>query len=169
MSKNSEEAMQLVGVATNEISSTLDYFFSQVPVSQRAALERLIERLAILPGFVGLKSGIDPEPILRRAIANLHVTDQALAGPGEAAPRIDPVVNPMNADELNAEAEPLREAVRQMALAGVPPEQAAIVLMTFAAQILLQVSGGDCRHVSLALSAFAGTVDKGRFDQKNVM
>ena len=169
MSKKPEEAMNLVGAFCEEVSQLLHLFFSQVSVSQRAALERLMERLAILPGFVGLKSGIDPEPILRRAIANLHVTDQAMTGCGEEAPRIPHAVNPMDADELNAEAEPLREAVRQMALAGVPPEQAAIVLMTFAAQILLQVSGGDCRRVALAISAFAGAVDKGRFDLRNVM
>lgn len=169
MSKKSEDAMQLVGVVSNEISSILDYFFSQVSVSERAALERLIERVAMLPGFVGLKSGIDPEPIMRRAIANLHVTDQAMTGPGEIAPRIPHAVNPMDADDLNAEAEPLREVVRQMALAGVPPEQAAMVLLTFAAQILLQSADGNNRAVSLAIWAFAAQVDKGQIDRKYVM
>lgn len=169
MSKNSEEAMQLVGLASTELSELLNYFFSQVPVPERAAIERLSERVAKAAVFVAMKGHLDPAPILHRELAALHVTDQALAGPGEAAPRIDPAVSPMDAAELNAEAEPLREAVRQMALAGVPAEQAAMVLMTFAAQILLQVTGDDFRATSLAISAFAGAVDKGRFDQHNVM
>lgn len=161
MSKKSDEALQLVGVASSELSEILDYFFSQVSVSERQAIERLSERLAKASVFVALKGHLDPAPILHRELAALHVTGQAMTGPGEVVPRIGPAVNPMDADALNAEAEPLREAVRQMALAGVPPQQAAMVLLTLAAQILLQVSGGDFRATSLAISAFAGTVDKG--------
>lgn len=169
MSKKTEEAMQLVGVASNEISSILDYFFSQVPVSERAALERLIERVAMLPGFVGLKSGIDPEPIMRCAIANLHVTDQAVTSPGEAAPRIPIPVARLTKTELDQSSEPAQELIRQMALAGVPGSQTAMILMTLAAKLLLQDAGANHRAVALLISAFAAQVDKGQIDPQYVM
>lgn len=169
MSKKSEEALQLVGLASTELSELLNYFFSQVPVSERAAIERLSERVAKAAVFVAMKGHLDPALILQRELAAMHITDQAMTGPGEVAPRIGPAVNPMDADDLNAESEPLREAVRQMALAGVPPEQAAMVLLTFAAQILLRSAEGNNRAVSLAISAFAAEVDKGQIDPKCVM
>ncbi|NGQ93469.1 hypothetical protein G5V65_21590, partial [Rhodobacter sp. HX-7-19] len=162
VSKKPEQAMQLVGVASSELSEILDYFFSQIPASERAAIERLSERLAKAAVFVAMKAHLDPAAILHRELAALHVTDQAMDGPGEAAPRIPHAIHPMSEDEINQLAAPLREAVRQLALSGVPGVQAAGVLMTFAAQILMQESGGDFRATSLAMSAFAGAVDKGR-------
>lgn len=167
MSKKSEEAMQLVGVATNELSEILEYFFSQVPVSDRQAIERLSERMAKAAVYVAMKGHLDPAPILQRELATLHVTDQALVGPGEVAPRITHAIHPMSEEEIDQLAAPLREAVRQLALSGVPGVQAAGVLMTFAAQILMQESGGDFRATSLAISAFAGAVDKGRSIRPN--
>lgn len=167
MSEKSEKAMQLVGVASSELSEILDYFFSQVPVSERPAIERLSERVAKAAVYVAMKGRLDPAPILHRELAALHVTDQAIAGPGEIAPRIPHAINPMSEEEIDQLAAPLREAVRQLALSGVPGVQAAGVLMTFAAQILMQESGGDFRATSLAISAFAGAVDKGRSIRPN--
>lgn len=167
MSKKSEEALQLVGLASTELSELLNYFFSQVPVSERQAIERLSERVAKAAVFVAMKGHLDPAPILQRELAALHITDQAMTGPGEVAPRIPHAVRPMSEEEIDQLAAPLRESVRQLALSGVPGVQAAGVLMTFAAQILMQESGGDFRATSLAISAFAGAVDKGRSIRPN--
>lgn len=162
MSKKTDEAMALVGVASNEISEILKYFFSQVQPSERAAVERLAQRIAKASTYTAMKAGLDPEMILRAELASLHITDQALSGCGEEAPRIPPVINPMSDEEIDQLAAPLREVVRQLALSGVPGVQAAGVLLTFAAQILMQETGGDFRATSIAISAFAGAVDKGR-------
>jgi hypothetical protein len=167
MTKKKSDADAVVACVTEEISNALDFFFAQVEPSKRGAAEDLIGRVVKAAVFVALKARLDPEIILRRELAAIHLTDQAMTGPGELAPRIPRVPVPMSEKEIDQLAAPLREAVRQLALSGVPGVQAASVLLTFAAQILLQESEGDFRATSLAISAFAAAVDKGRSIRPN--
>lgn len=167
MTKKNTDTDAVIACVTNEISNSLDFYFAQVEAPNRIASERLAERVVKAGVFVAVKGGIDPEIVLRRALASIHVTDQAMAGPGELAPRLQRAPVPMSEAEIDQLAAPLREAVRQLALSGVPGVQAAGVLLTFAAQILMQASEGDFRATSLAISAFAAAVDKGRSIRPN--
>jgi hypothetical protein len=161
MTKKKSDADAVIACVTDEISSSLDFYFAQIDPSNKVSAQRLAERVVKAAVFVALKARLDPEIILRRELASIHLTDQAMSGPGEFAPRIPRIPVPMSEAEIDQLAAPLREAVRQLALSGVPGVQAAGVLLTFAAQILMQESEGDFRATSLAISSFAAAVDKG--------
>ena len=146
-----------------ELNKIIEFVLKKIPVSDRAELEVFASRIAKASVFVAIKSGLNPVDILTQEMRDITLTDQFME---DCSPEIFPrlprrdEVSTVSQDEAEKLAEPIRQSLMAMSLAGVPAQVAAGILMTFAAQVLLQDSDGNARAVALAFAAFGREVDR---------